>query len=192
MEQKNVKRDNKILLLILGVATVLVALVGATFAFFTAIVNNVNGNQSVMLTTQTIKGITYEASEPLVLPNAMPGDFATASYVIENPNASADAIYKMELVTDINTFETTDGEGQLILTISGGQLKEDRVFDLTNGENKDKRLIMEEIVLKAGTKDEYTTKIEFVETGNIQDTNKAKSYAGHIEVTEAIITISAD
>ena len=194
MEQfKEKERDtNKLLIIILGFSTMIVALVGATFAYFTAVVNKVNGDQSVLITTQTIEGVTYEASSALVLPGALPGDSANSSYTIHNPNASADAIYKMELVTDINDFETTQGTGQLLLTISGGQLEDDVVLDLTDGGNKDKKLIQDNIRLKAGQTDTYTTHIEFAETGRAQDTNRAKNFSGHIEVTQTMITITAE
>lgn len=192
MESTKDKGNNKILFLILGLATVLIALIGATFAFFTAIVNNVNGDQSIMLTTQTILGVVYEADAPIVMPEAKPGMISKSSYTINNPNSSADATYKMELITDLNTFENTDGEGQLLITISGDNLSEDIIFDLTDGTNADKRLIADDIVLKAGKTDTYDVKVEFVELNKNQNSNMGKSYVGHIEVTQSIVTMSAD
>ena len=68
------EKGNTALLTVIGVATLLVALVGATFAYFTATLSNESA-QSISVTTATPVGLEYEGSS-LLLPNAMPGDSA--------------------------------------------------------------------------------------------------------------------
>ena len=58
MEKKNV-----VFLTVLAIATLLTAVVGTTFAYFTASLTNDNGNQTpVNVTTQTMPNITVEAA----------------------------------------------------------------------------------------------------------------------------------
>lgn len=180
---------NKMILLILGVATVLVALIGATFAYFTAVINNVNGDQSVVVTTATVQGVTYTASEPLVLLDAIPGDHAETTFSISNPNASASAEYGLELVIDANNFENTEGDNQLVVTISGGQIVGSKTIDCTDSSTLAKEIeIVSDVTLGPSDTDEYTVRVDFYETQSIQNTNQTKDFAAHIEVTETIIT----
>lgn len=186
LKEENNKK--KMILLILGALTVVIALIGATFAYFTAAINNVNGPQSVTLTTTTVQGLNYIAQEPLALVNILPGSSAETSFTIDNPNASATVRYSMNLVTDYNDFETTDGVGQLMLTISGGKLETTKILDLTDGRDTSDRPIVVEVPLAAGEVDTYHVKIEFVELGVLQNTNRSKNYVGHFDVIQSITT----
>lgn len=180
--------NSKILLLILGTLTILIALIGATFAYFTAVVKKTNGNQSVVLTTATIQGLSYESSNPIMLRQADPGAVGTSKITIHNPNASAAITYNMKIVTDINEFETTDGTNQLLLTVSGAKIPNSITIDLTNGNDKSDKKIVNDVKLKAGETDLYDVKAEFVDIGKNQNTNQGKTFVGHIVVEQSLIT----
>ena len=196
MENRDLDREdtnkNKIVLFILGVATVLVALIGATFAYFTSVISKPNGDQSVLVTTTTVEGVTYTASDPLVLIDAIPGDFAETTFTISNPNASASVQYGLKFVPDIDDFSNEEGDNQLVVTITGGQIMENKKLDYTDGENATEQTIIEDVSLEASETDEYTVRVDFYETQSVQDTNQAKNFAGHIEVTQSIITTSGN
>ena len=195
MERENQREENgknRIVLLILGVATVLVALVGATFAYFTAVINNVNGNQSVTVTTTTVEGVTYTASDPLTLIDAIPGQYAETTFTVSNPNSSAIVEYGLKFVPDVNDFEITEGTNQLVITITGGQIVGSKILDYTDGENSTEQPIIDTVTLNPGDSDEYTVRVDFFETQSVQDTNQTKNFAGHIEVTQKIITATTN
>ncbi len=195
MENSNHREEsnkNKIVLLILGVATILVALIGATFAYFTSVINNVNGNQSVTVTTTTVEGVTYTASETLSLIDAIPGEWDETTFTISNPNASATVNYGLVFVPDVNDFEITEGTNQLVVTISGGQITGSKALDYTDGANSVSQVIVDDVTLAAGATDEYTVRIDFFETQSVQNTNQTKNFAGHIEVTQKIITATTN
>ena len=65
-EEKD-NRNNKIILLILGIITVLIALIGATFAYFTSVIRYNNAPQSVTLSTIEVEGLVYTATDTLSL-----------------------------------------------------------------------------------------------------------------------------
>ena len=86
VDEEKEKNHKKVMLLIIGVATLLVALIGATFAYFTALINRPNGEQSVAVTTTTVLGVVYTANDPISLEHALPGDHAETTFTIYNPN----------------------------------------------------------------------------------------------------------
>ena len=104
VDEEKEKNNKQVMLLIIGVATLLVALIGATFAYFTALINRPNGEQSVAVTTTTVQGVVYTASDPISLENALPGDHAESTFTIYNPNESAVAQYTLVFYPVSNSF----------------------------------------------------------------------------------------
>jgi len=185
------KNNNQILLLIIGVATILLALVGGTLAFFTANVDN-SHNQSVTLTTAKVKGVEYVSADALVLEAVVPGAKSETTFTITNPNATVVATYSMKLVTDLNQFSNEEGDKQLLLTVSEGQLTSPVVLDLTNGNDTSDKQIVQDINLLPGETDTYKISIEFVYTDYGQNTNQNKTYVGHIEVAQSVVTTTGE
>ena len=203
-EEESEKKKNRAILLIIGIATVLIALIGATFAFFTAQINNVNGDQSVMVTTATVEGVIYTSTDPIVLNHAMPGDSDEGTFTIENPNTTAKAIYTITFVPDFDNFVTTptdptdreeDMVGQLILTVEGPGIVGQFRHDFTDGANATPQPVAVDIEIPANAMGNaghtYTANIEFVEIDKNQNANKSTddrsvSFFGHFEVTQKV------
>ena len=193
-------KNNRVILLILGIATVLIALIGATFAYFTAVITYNNAPQSVTLTTVEVQGLEYTASDTLSLINAVPDNDLTntQTFTVHNPNATASIMYSMYLKTDLNEFTVSeydsDDDGvdeeyadQLIVTITGGQ-GGTVVLDLTDGTNTADKVIAENIRLEGEATDEYTATIKFANLEVPQDNNQGCSYVGHINVVQKVAT----
>lgn len=196
------KRRNRTILLILGVATVLVALIGATFAYFTAVVRYNNAPQSITLTTVEVQGLEYTATGILSLTNASPDsdNIVSKTFTIKNPNATATISYSLVLKTDTNEFrlseEVVNGEtqkygNQLVVTVSGAALSTPKVIDLTDGTDTSDIAILSDRRLAAGATDTYTASVVFNEINKNQNNNQGKSYLGHIDVTQKIETQTA-
>ena len=203
-EKEKDNRNNRIILLILGVATVLIALIGATFAYFTSVIRYNNAPQSVTLTTVQVQGLEYTASDTLSLVDAIPNNNKTdtQTFTIYNPNATAVITYDMFLKTDLNEFTITeydsddDGEdeefaNQLIVTITGGQ-SGTVVLDLTDGTNTADKTIVENVRLAGHETDEYTATIKFADINIPQDNNQGCTYVGHIDVVQRIEAQATD
>ena len=203
-EEDSEKKKNRAILLIIGIATVLIALIGATFAYFTAQINNVNGDQSVMVTTATVEGVIYTSTDPIVLNHAMPDSSDTGSFTIENPNTTAKAIYTITFVPDFDNFVTDptdatdtaeDMVGQLILTVEGPGIVGQFRHDYTDGANATPQVVAEDVEIPANSMGNaahvYTATIEFVEIDKNQNANKSNdersvSFFGHFEVTQKV------
>lgn len=182
-EENNNKR---LLVIVLSITTIIIAMVGASFAWFTATVKNVNGNQSIKITTAVLEGVTFQASDNLAIINALPGDSTETTFTITNPNASANARYSLKFVTDVNDFTNEAGDNQLVVTITGGDIVTPIVLDFTNGEMKEDKQIITNIELNPKESDVYHALLEFRNIDSNQISNQEKTFVGHIEITQSI------
>ena len=192
---------NTVLLTVIGVATLLVALVGATFAYFTATVN-VQSEQSVSVTTATPVGLKYVGAA-LTLTNAIPGDKAgdegEITFTIENPETSTvSQRYDLNLIIDENEFTYTTGTDnaeQLVITMSAESDGQNTpvpttTYNVTDGasaaaKNKTFVVVADQAIAPAETQT-YTIQIEFKELNTAQDNNQGKNFHAHIEISDVI------
>jgi hypothetical protein len=189
MENENIKNTagNTILLTVIGVATLLVALVGATFAYFTATVTN-NSAQSFSVTTASPVALVYTGGT-LSLTNAIPGNSAQSSFTVQNPSSSTVAqTYDLSLVIDSNGFNTTDGASQLVLSISASGTTSisllKSTIDLSDGTTAQKATTSTALVndqrIAIGETQTYSLTLEFKELNKAQNNNQGKSFSAHI------------
>ena len=122
----------------------------------------------------------------MVLDHVQPGVSDTGTFIVKNPNESAVARYGLVFIPESNTFVNTDGDGQLLITISGGALTNPVTYDYTNGSTEQKQIV-KDIRLNAGQTDTYTAKVEFVELNKDQNSNTGKSFVAHIDLTDGLI-----
>lgn len=192
----NKNNGNTVLLTVIGVATLLVALVGATFAYFSASINN-DSNQSVSITTAAPVALVYNGSTALTIPNAKPGDTGTAKFTVTNPEFGTDGTtknettfkYTLTLHNDLNSFTATpNGANQLVLTVASEGLDNDLGADVTDGSGKaaagTTAVLIEGRPIPPNTTQEYNATLTFREMSVEQNENANKSYAGHITVDD--------
>lgn len=67
------EKKNTILLTVIAIATLLVAVVGATFAYFTATVNTTGDTTPTTITTKTLASATMDLGSQVVGENVLPG-----------------------------------------------------------------------------------------------------------------------
>lgn len=120
MNEEKGKNSNTVLLTIIGIATLLIAVVGATFAYFSANVIN-QSNESLLITSAVVGGLEYSGSSNIDLTGAMPGVSETSSFTISNPstitkdgksyNNSSILSYDLQMVIEENTLTTAAEAG---------------------------------------------------------------------------------
>lgn len=133
MERGN---GNTVLLTVIGVATLLVALVGATFAYFTANATS-NSSQSLSITTAApVALVTEDVGAAINLENAIPGAKSANNgqgFTVENPSSSTiKQTYDLKLVVDTDTFVTSCRAGKATRTLT-----KDGVNYATEGQDVD-------------------------------------------------------
>ena len=190
-QRQRQEKGNTVLLTVIGVATLLVALVGATFAYFTATVNN-NSNQSVTITTAQAASLTYNTTDQIALSNAVPGASDTGKFTVSNPAGNqVSYTYDLSLVVAINEFVTTEGTGQLTFVITPSS-SGDNTPSLSNYSTTTDMTavqagtypVVADQTIAAGETHTYDSVLTFVETNSSQNTNQDKSFAAHIDISD--------
>lgn len=111
------KNGNTVLLTVIGVATLLVALVGATFAYFTATVNT-SGNKDIQVQTTQVAGLTMTSTASTVGVPVYPGWVGYQTIDIQATGDAGKAKYKLEL-----NFEDNNSSSATTYTALLGDLK---------------------------------------------------------------------
>lgn len=198
-EQK--KNGNTVLLTVIGVATLLVALVGATFAYFTATASNTN-NQSVTIQAGKAVGLEYKAVTQIKMTNAQPGQTANGKFTVKNNDTVNAYTYDLKLIINSNTFNNYDGNGQLLLsfTSSASQGTAPKLAGFTtptdvtqtaykkNGASFD---LVNDAQIAVGVTHTYDSLLNFVETHSTQNSNQEKVFAAHIDISDIRTTGSS-
>lgn len=188
----NENRTNTLLLTVIGVATLLVAVIGASFAYFTA---QLTGDEKA--TTITIGagvlsivyngGPSFVTTEPLVPVPDPDTSVLDKTFTVTGNNSTQTVMpYSINLIVVGNTF--TDGALKYTLSSenvgSNGQILADKVMtDITTG--------AQNISLGTGffsgsvsnSVHRYVLKIFFPDTGVVQDEDKNKEFNAYVETT---------
>ena len=118
MEKKNV-----VFLTVLAVATLLTAVVGTTFAYFTATVTNTNTPTATSITTATDLGITYSDGDQIGMTNIVPGQYTDEKTITVTNNSTTTAMrYQITWDEVTNTFSR-----------GASNTTDDLVYSLTSG-----------------------------------------------------------
>ena len=185
------KKGNTVLLTVIAVATLLVAVVGATFAYFTASVAGNDTASSVVVKTAQIGTITYTNGNEVKLENAYPG--ATSNEVkftiALDQDATTSVHYTLKWINVTNDF---DPSSDLVYSLKGtdrstGSVENGEqpklIDDITNKEvPTTSGTIIGSGIVSGASIHEYTLTVKFKETGIDQNSNQGKSFTGKIEV----------
>ena len=105
MEKGNNK--NAVLLTVIGIATLLVAIVGATFAYFSAQVTYNDGNSTLTIVSASGGSSTYQGGEEIRVENIYPREAAWVQKAIKitykNSTTTSDYTYQLS-INFANTF----------------------------------------------------------------------------------------
>lgn len=100
-------KGQTIFLSVIGIATLLVAIIGATFAWFSV---NVQGNDrasSIIVTTAVLGSVTFTDGSVIDLSNIRPEDTPTATKTFSVANATEDLSREIEYYVDIEVTANT-------------------------------------------------------------------------------------
>ena len=200
-QERKQKDPNTVLLTVIGVATLLVALVGATFAFFSATVSNQSA-QSITVTTGTAPAaLEYKTVTQTALTNAIPDDETTGQFTVENKDSKYVYKYTLTLIIDSNGFAAKAGTktNQLQYQITSATSNKtgseahtptlqnySTVTDMTKVTNGGGKVVVTDQIIGPGEKHTYNSKLKFVDDGTDQTVFAGGvSFAAHIEASDA-------
>lgn len=192
-------KDNKggstVLLTVIAIATLVVALVGATFAYFTATVQGNNEASSIVIRTASIGNIVYENGTELTLENAYPGAYSNKiTFTVSSVDNDAALPYELSWVEVSNDFVLdSEGNSDLVYSLEGTASGTGTLVDLSLDSTYDNGFAAVPTVgpvkigsgsLAAGGETHtYEMQVHFKETATDQNSNQGKTFAGKIKVT---------
>lgn len=177
-------KGQTIFLSVVGIATLLVAIVGATFAWFSATVTGNDTASSVTVQTATI-GITFTDGNELSIPNALPGSYKTKTFTVAAAEGSTidqnfainwdvlkfDFVNKEDLVYELSGVSSlTEDAGTLVTKTETAMPTEVGTAEIGKG------------TVKPNETQTYTLKVTFKETNSNQNSNQGRNFTGKIQV----------
>ena len=187
-EEKN-PRGNTVLLTVIAVATLLVAVIGATFAYFTVSITGNDSATSVIVKTATL-GIVYTSGDVLSLENLMPGDprlaTETKEFIVRN-DSTVDMEYSVMWSNVTNTFAAGhDLSYSVVGTVTAGTGTTGSVPAGTSVPSGDGAM-MSSITILAGAEHTYVLTLAFPNTSSSQDAQQGKTFMGKISITSPMV-----
>ena len=115
-------KSQTIFLSIIGIATLLVAIVGATFAWFSITVTGNDKPSDIVITSGNLGQVSFNDGTALDIQGLMPGKFVTKKFTVSqtDPSATGKISYNIVLNIRSNTL-TPNADNQFVhsLTASG-------------------------------------------------------------------------
>lgn len=194
----NEGKGNNILLVIVAIATLLVAVIGATFAYFTAIVAGEETKETLRINSGTI-GTEFAGGAAISVLAAAPQDDPLGEKIFTLTGITkTDALitYKLGLVVSKNTFmpgalkyklshhEDSDDTERMAPEIELTDIPVGGVENLGQGTFQGPIPVEEPIVHK------YVLGIYFPETGTNQNENQEKELNAHVKIDDPTTTTS--
>lgn len=189
-EEKN-PRGNTVLLTVIAVATLLVAVIGATFAYFTVTITGSENPTSVIVKTATL-GITYTNGATISLDGLVPDD--PRLYVPADPNYANDKVFTVRNDSTISMtydieWDVIQGNAALIdlkYSVTGssnlggtpGQKATPAAVPSSLGSSK----MITGITILPGETQSYTLHIDFLDTSINQDAQQGLGFIGNISI----------
>ena len=180
---ENKKNSNSILLTVIGVATLLVALIGATFAYFTA--SSTSSNQNVEAGKLTISTVLGATSQNNIIPttwdnstmanNLSNDNIAKFTYTVDSTGTTVrGSVYDLKLTGAVTTTTVNNG-----VTSQGGDESE-VLFKLVKDSSvvaqgnyseikAGKNILTGQTIPVNGASVEYTLCVYIEESGENQD-----------------------
>lgn len=182
-------KGQTIFLSVIGIATLLVAIVGATFAWFSISVSGNANASSVIVTTAKLGSVEFTDGNLIELTNIRPetSPQQTKTFTVANTDAEAteDIEYKIGFVVSENTLSPV-AAGAFVHSLTGVSDKSSNqgtvVPAITEQEVPTTSTILGNGVLKGYEKHTYTYTIQFKETSKDQNAAQGAKFGAKIQV----------
>lgn len=181
MEKKNV-----VFLTVLAIATLLTAVVGTTFAYFTATVTGNDTAKATTVTTATV-GVTYTDGSTITESNILPGWTSTKTITVKNDSSVA-------VKYSINWASVTNGFVDSTATPTTGTHAGATEFFYTYTKNRGAAstatamptadgVFVDKVDLASGATDTYVFTFNFANLGIAQNDNQGKTFTATFNTT---------
>ena len=200
-------KNNTVMLTIIGIATLLIAVVGATFAYFSATLTGISDEKEYTVRSATV-GTQFNGGVDITATGIYPKEEAWGTKTFSIKTTSTKGVstkYRISLVIDDNdtTADTTisDGAGHVkrfqanalsytLTAIEANAATEGIMPTATETKiaNPSKDIVFGEATIYGNAPQEvtqtYTLSMFFKDTATDQNANQGAQFKGHIAITE--------
>ena len=195
-------KNNTVMLTIIGIATLLIAVVGATFAYFSAQVSGLETQKEDVIKSATV-GTTFNGGTEVTAANIYPKEEAWGTKVFSitsNSSTGVTTSYNISLVIDANdspdgvTPNKTFESGALSYTLTGTESGASTAGKLASSDGAITELSAgKSILLGTATingndgktvTQAYELKFFFKDTGKDQNANQGAQFKAHIVISD--------
>lgn len=193
-------RGQSIFLSVVGIATLLVAIVGATFAYFSISVTGNETASSIHVTTARVGGVTFNGTTAgITVTDAYPGWTDTKTFTVTSDSttdASASVIYQIYLCTNTDAVTgdankdlaaAAASRSEFVYSLSGSGTGVGTAVNNANMPSTDGcgTAVTTGTLTGPNASHTWTFTALLKETGSIQNDLQGKSYHGTIQVVVA-------
>ncbi len=180
IEERSLRKNN-ILLVVIGIATLLVAIVSATFAYFSATITKTDENSSIKIQTAAL-GITYNHGQAVLSEDLMPGGPINSKVVTVENNTAYEVKYTLRWKAGVTNTFVNQPDLTYAVNCEGkdSQSKAKAQLPATNASGTTP--ILTGVTLPANTTHTCTFDFEYLYKAEEQNADKGKSFVGNFEI----------
>ena len=166
-------KNKKIVLTVLGILIVLLSVIGATYAYYSAKIKENNKTETVIKTNEL--NIVFTGTQEINCSNIIPGDSCIKKFTVENIS-NVPVEYNIYMAGITNEFNE-----DLVYTLEDetGSVVGETPLPVTN---KNKSYLKTAISIEANTKKTYTMKILYKYLETSQDNYQGKTFKGTLGI----------
>lgn len=179
------ERKSTVFLTVIAVLTLLIAVVGATFAYFTVTITGNENATSTIIKTANIK-ITYTSGDNIYIENAEPGSTGTLTFTVENEGDRA-LDYYVKWSDVVNTFASSEHPEELVYSVAVTDGSSNSLYTLNNtiAPSTDGYINInstDPITIAPGVTHHYAITLTFMEMNSAQNYNQGKTFSAEADI----------
>lgn len=187
-EEKRDKRQS-IFLIAISLLTLFFAVVGASFAYFTIVVQGNEEASSVLIKSVKLGQVIFQDGQEINLLEIYPGDYATKTFTIENTGSNVDmpinySVYLVQTTNDFATKGIADFRHEIVSSSKESESDQSVLGTLasTTVPSPASSAPIFSGTLYGNDKHTYTYKIGLIESNSNQNAAQGLTFLGVIQV----------
>lgn len=183
-------KGQTIFLSVIGIATLLVAIVGATFAWFNISLSGDEDTKNIVIKTASLSSITFDNGAEIDASDILPGTEKTKTFTIAQTDASATEKIKYEIKLNVtsNTL-SPDANGAFVNSIVGkGNTNGGTLVSLEETPVSETSIILGTGELVGYETHEYTYTLSLKNLDEDQSAILGKEFSGYLSANLVSIT----
>jgi len=180
-------KGQTIFLSIIGIATLLVAIIGATFAWFSITVTGNENPSDIVITSGTLGQVSFVDGTNIEIDNLMPGNYTTKTFTVSQTDTQATGkiAYNIVLNVKANTL-TPNANHQFVHSLkSSGNTNGGTLATLTSSEVPTKSIVIGSGVIEGYEVHTYEYTIGLNNINEDQNQAQGKQFSGYLSVVIA-------